>query len=194
MLEYETLSKDTIVPHLDALAQLRLGVYLDYPYLYRGTVENERSYLSKVSASEKGITVVAKVGDLIVGVATGMPFVDQPDAYKDVFIKRGEAIDDLFYFGEALVLPRYRGQGSGQKFVEFQEEWARSLGLKRATFCSVVRPSNHPLRPRNYNPGEPFWTRRGYSLLPDYVAQVPWKEVGEDAESLKTMQFWIGDL
>jgi GNAT superfamily N-acetyltransferase len=194
MLEYSNLTKDAVRAHVDAVAKLRLSIFQDYPYLYQGTIEYEREYLSKLSASEKGIIVAAKVGDMVVGVATGMPLADEHDVLKEPFKQHGTPIEDVFYFAESLILPRYRGQGAGHKFFDFREDWARSLGFKRATFCTVLRPDDHHLKPRDYKPLDPFWTRRGYSALASHVAQFPWKEIGEDEESPKPMQFWIGDL
>jgi GNAT superfamily N-acetyltransferase len=194
MLEYLNLTKDAVLAHIDAVAKLRLSIFQDYPYLYQGTIEYEREYLSKLSASEKGIIVAAKVGDMIVGVATGMPLADEHDAFKDVFKEHGTPIDDVFYFAESLILPRYRGQGAGHKFFDFREEWARSLGFKRATFCTVMRAHDHPMRPNTYRPLDQFWARRGYHVLDGYVAQFPWKDIRQEQETMKPMQFWIGGL
>jgi GNAT superfamily N-acetyltransferase len=194
MIEYAKQTRDAIVPHLDAVARLRLSIFQDYPYLYQGTLEYERDYLSKLSASNTGIIVTANVGTMIVGVSTGMALDDEHDAFKDVFKQHGTPTQDIFYFAESLILPRYRGQGAGHKFFEMREAWARSHGFKRASFCTVIRPENHPMRPRDYRQLDAFWTRRGYRLLDGYIAQFPWKEAHEEQETVKPMQFWIGDL
>ncbi len=194
MLEYATLTRSAVAGQLDAVARLRISIFQDYPYLYAGSLAYENEYLSKLAQSEKGVIVTARIGEMIVGAATGMPLDDEHDALKQCFRDRAMATDDIYYFAESLLLPRYRRQGAGHKFFDMREAWARELGYKKAVFCTVVRPDDHPARPRNYKPLDQFWTKRGYSVMAGYVAQFPWKEIGGHVESTKPMQFWIGDL
>ena len=48
-------------------------------------------------------------------------------------------------------------------FFDRREAQARSLGrFTHSAFCAVVRPPDHPLRPKDYVPLDAFWGRRGY--------------------------------
>ena len=65
---------------------------------------------------------------------------------------------------------------------------------KLQPFCGVQRPGDHPMRPADYRPLDPFWRARGYAPLPGVIARFSWKDLGEDSETLKPLQFWIRDL
>jgi GNAT superfamily N-acetyltransferase len=91
-------------------------------------------------------------------------------------------------------LPEYRGQGIGVRFFEQREAAARAHGYAQACFCAVVRPDDHPARPKNYAPLDGFWKMRGYEKRPDLTAQFSWRDIGERSESDKPMVFWMKTL
>ena len=92
-------------------------------------------------------------------------------------------------------LQAYRGHGIGVGFFNEREAHARSLGRFRyATFCGVVRPADHPRRPKDYAPLDAFRRRRGYEPIPGLIGQLSWQDLDEDTESAKPMQFWIKRL
>ncbi|WP_394701474.1 GNAT family N-acetyltransferase [uncultured Roseibium sp.] len=72
---------------------------------------------------------------------------------------------EVFYFAESVLDPDYRGRGIGHRFFDEREAHARSLGCSTAAFCAVIRPDDHPMRPEDYSPLDPFWTKRGYRKL-----------------------------
>ena len=186
----ETLTGEGLKSHLTNLARLRIEVFRDYPYLYDGDHDYERKYLSKLGASAGGIIVGAFDGDVAIGAATGAPLADQSPEILQPFVERGDALSQYFYFGESVLRGSYRGQGIGVRFFELREARARQLGIPHAVFCSVVRPVDHPRRPRTYVPLDDFWRHRGYAPLAGYTCRISWKEEGEAKETPKLMQFW----
>jgi hypothetical protein len=52
----------------------------------------------------------------------------------------------------------------------------------------------HPLRPVGYRPLDDFWQSQGYTKHPELQATFIWKEIGEPAESPKTLTFWLKNL
>ena len=94
----------------------------------------------------------------------------------------------------ASLLPQYRGQGVGVRFFEEREAAARRHGYPVTTFCSVVRPADHPARPKDYVPLDEFWKHRGYEKRPDLVSTFDWKDIGERHESEKPMVYWMKTL
>ncbi|HEX2878243.1 MAG TPA: hypothetical protein VHO25_01775, partial [Polyangiaceae bacterium] len=75
-----------------------------------------------------------------------------------------------------------------------REAAAQRLGYRYATFCAVDRPSNHPLRPKDYLPHDAFWQKRGYQKRLDIVTELGWLDLGEFEETKKPMTFWIKEL
>jgi GNAT superfamily N-acetyltransferase len=191
----EPLTGGAITAVLPALARLRIAVFRDWPYLYDGTIEYEERYLSKFASSDGSVVVVARDGDAIVGAATASPMVGHADEFAEPFAARGWEVARIFYLGESVLLPAYRGQGIGVAFFDHREAQARRLGgFERATFCAVVRPADHPLKPAGYVPLHAFWKKRGYRPLDGIVGQFAWRDVGEPEETEKPMQFWMKDL
>ena len=117
------------------------------------------------------------------------------DVYiREPFARAGIDPAAVFYFGESVLLPDYRGQGIGHAFFDHREAAARSWGASQASFCAVVRAEDHPARPAGFLPLDAFWTRRGYAPVPGLTGQFHWREHGEAADSSKVMQYWIRSL
>lgn len=179
---------------LDDVARLRIAVFRDWPYLYDGDAAYERRYLEPYRASPRAVIVGAFDGARLVGAATGSPLEDHKDDFAAAFAGTGLDLSTIFYCAESVLLPDYRGQGIGHRFFDLREDHARAHGFARCAFCGVVRPEDHPARPADYAPLDPFWRKRGYAPLPGVVARFSWKDLGDRDETLKPLQFWMRDL
>lgn len=193
-LTVRTLAGAELHAALDALARLRIAVFAAYPYLYDGTLAYEREYLAEFTAAPHAVLVAAFDGETIVGAATASPLTAQDEAIRAPFEASGRDPAAIFYFGESVLLPKYRGQGIGHQFFDQREQAARALGASHASFCAVVRPPDHPARPTGYVPLDTFWSKRGYAPVPGLIGELEWKEHGAAAESTKPMQFWMRAL
>jgi GNAT superfamily N-acetyltransferase len=195
----EPLTGEALKAALPALGALRIRVFRDWPYLYDGTAAYEQEYLSHFAAAEGALIVAARDGDRIVGVATAAPLAGHTAEFVPLFTARGLDPDRVFYCGESVLLPEYRGHGLGHAFFDAREAHARELrGAKgpytHATFCGVVRPADHPLRPAAYRPLDAFWEKRGYRKVDGLVGSYTWKDIDQDTETAKPMQFWMRPL
>lgn len=194
-MRIKTLCGEAIAPHIDDLARLRIEVFRAFPYLYDGDLAYERDYLNTYARSPESLFVLALDGDRVVGVATGVPMADETHDFKRPFVEAGWNPDEIFYFGESVLLPEYRGQGLGVRFFDEREAYARKLGRFRwCAFCAVERPADHPLRPAGYVPLNDFWAHRGYVHQPDLRTEYRWKDIGEVQESAKPMSFWLREI
>jgi len=187
------LTGDALADALPDVARLRIDVFRDWPYLYDGDADYERDYLRAYQAPG-AVVVAAMDGDRIVGAATGAPMADHAADFGAAFAGRPEALSDIFYCAESVLLPAYRGRGLGHAFFDAREDHARALGARWSAFCSVIRPADHPMRPAEYWPLDAFWRKRGYAPLPGVVAQFAWKDLGQATETEKTLQFWMKPL
>jgi GNAT superfamily N-acetyltransferase len=189
------LTGPVLASALPDLARLRITVFRDWPYLYDGTLDYEQGYMRKFAESPGSVIVAAFDDDRIVGAATASPMVGHADAFAEPFRARGYDVDHIFYFGESVLLREYRGQGIGHAFFDQREAHARGLGgYTHATFCAVVRSSDHPMKPANYVPLDAFWQRRGYTRMDGLVGSFSWRDIGDAGETAKPMQFWMKAL
>lgn len=195
MTHVRTFTGATIGPHLDDVARLRIAVFRAFPYLYDGDPGYEAGYLQTYSRSPESLFVLAFDGDRVVGASTGIPLTDETAAFQQPFVERGIDLRRVFYFGESVLLPEYRGQGLGHRFFDEREAYARRLGRFDTTaFCAVVRAADDPRRPAGYRPNDVFWTKRGYVRQPDMRCAIEWKEIGVAAPTVQQLAFWLRGL
>ena len=193
-LTLTTCQGQAIAPHLKALAQLRIRVFHDFPYLYDGNLAYEADYLGRYAANPASLFILAFDGDRLVGASTGQPLSDEVDEFKRPFEAAGIALDSVFYYGESVLLHDYRGQGIGKAFMAAREAHGAREGYATAAFCAVERPDEHPLRPENYRPLHGFWKSQGYQRRTELTTTFSWKDIGEQHESDKTLVFWLKAL
>ncbi len=194
-LRVETLTGPAAKAHVRELSRLRIAVFREFPYLYDGDEASEAAYLASYTDAHRAAVVVARDEERIVGAATALPLSEAQPEVRKPFEDAGSDLDDVFYFGESVLLPAYRGRGIGVRFFEHREAHARSFGgFRQATFCAVERAPDHPRRPAAYVPLDAFWRNRGYRPDPRHVCHLAWKEVGEAGETEKRMLFWVKDL
>lgn len=190
-LTIREISGTELAPWLDALGRLRIGVFREFPYLYDGTLEYERDYLGIYqNCSRSRIVLVTDADGRLIGATTCMPLADEAAEFQAPFRRAGLDVGEYLYFGESIVLPEWRGHGLGKEFFARREAHARRLGLCRTTFCAVDRAQDHPLRPAGYRPLDGFWNALGYTRQAGLQAVFPWKEIGEESESAKSLTFW----
>jgi GNAT superfamily N-acetyltransferase len=194
-LTFETLSGAALTARLAALAGLRIKVFRDWPYLYDGDAAYEARYLAAYAASPGALVVSASTAEgEAVGMATCQPGREAGERLRASWAAAGIDVDALCYFGESVLLTKYRGQGAGVRFFIEREAHARRLGLSLAAFCSVVRNENDPRRPQDYTPLDDFWRKRGYTPRPDISTVMQWREVGDTRETPHVLSFWIKKL
>ncbi len=191
-IEVRSLTGGAVDAALDDLARLRIDVFRDWPYLYDGDLDYERRYMASYRDSPGAVLVGAFDGDRLVGAATGTPMEDHADDFAEPFA--GRDLTRIFYCAESVLLPGYRGRGLGHAFFDAREAHARTLRRETSAFCAVIRPADHPARPAEYRPLDAFWRKRGYAPLAGAVARFTWKDVGVEAATGKSLQFWTKDL
>lgn len=177
--------------YLDAIAHLRMQVFQEFPYLYDGDLEYEKQYLETYFSCEESYLVICSEGSQVIGVTTSIPLKYEDQAFKKPFFDRGYHVDQFMYFGESILLSEYRGRGIGRTFFEYRERNARKMGYGNNCFCAVVRPDDHPMRPKQYRPHDDMWKRYGYHPVDGLIAQFSWKDLGLEAETKKELQFWL---
>jgi GNAT superfamily N-acetyltransferase len=194
-LQVRVLHGADMAPHLADVARLRIAVFREWPYLYDGDEAYEARYLETYLRTPDSVLVLAFDAGRIVGASTGLPLADEEAVFRAPFEARGIAVDDVFYCGESVLLPEYRGRGLGHRFFDEREAHARALGRFRWTaFAAVDRKNDDPRRPPGHRGNEAFWHKRGYERQPGMTMRLAWKELGEPRESGKPLTFRLRPL
>ena len=194
-LRIETCTGAALVPLVHALARLRVEVFRAWPYLYDGDAAYEAEYMRVYLDSPRAAIIVAWDGDAPVGASTCLPLADETEAVRAPFVAHGIDPSRVFYFGESVLLPAYRGTGAGVAFFARREAHARSWGtFDYAAFCGVRRDPDDPRRPAGAVPLDAFWRRRGFTPVPHITCTMHWREIGDTDETPHTLGFWMKSL
>jgi predicted amidohydrolase/GNAT superfamily N-acetyltransferase len=190
-MQFLTLRGRQIFTCLEELARLRIKIFSEFPYLYDGNLDYEMKYLQAYINSPRSLVYLVRDGNRAVGATTALPLADADPEFHAPFIKHGVPLEQVYYFGESVLLREYRGRGYSNRFFDEREAHARQYGFPITTFCSVVRDASHPARPKDYKPHDASWEKRGYRLVEGYTCTYPWKDIGQSRQTEKLMQFWI---
>lgn len=186
------LQGEQIDPWLDDLGRIRIEVFREFPYLYDGDLNYERRYLGRYRDAANALVVAAinSTGEMV-GATTCLPMSEEESEFRQPLVDAGLDVDGIFYLGESVLLPAWRGRGIGKMFFDRREAHARRLGYHTTCFCAVERAVDHPARPEDYRPLDGFWQSRGYRKHPGLQARFPWKELGAEEESEQVLTYWI---
>lgn len=176
--------------YFDDIACIRLTLFSEYPYLYKGKVAYEQEYLETYFKSPHTAILLVFDGDAVIGFSSAIPLAEESDEMKEPFIKKGLNLNDYLYIGEVMVYPAYQGKGILRKFLEFHETKARKEGYKYTVFMTVERPDNHPYKPDNYKSLDAVWKHFGYELIPSLQVHLAWTQVDTNRETDNTLAFW----
>lgn len=194
-ISVRTLVGEAIAPYVDDLARLRTQVFREWPYLYAGNVAYEAEYLQVYTRSKRSVVILAFDGAQVVGASTGLPLAEESEAFISPFAAGGFRPEIVFYCGESVLLPAYRGQGLGHRFFDEREAHARALGgFAWTAFCAVDRNPADPRRPHGHRDNDVFWRKRGYAPVAGMQVALPWPEVGADGDVAHTLSCWIRPL
>jgi GNAT superfamily N-acetyltransferase len=195
MIEICCHTGNEILLHLADLARLRIEVFRAWPYLYDGDIGYEEKYLTTYGRSAESLFVLAFDGNRVIGASTGIPLTDEVQSLQKPFVDKAIPLASVFYFGESVLLPAYRGRGLGHRFFDEREAYARRLGRFSITaFCAVERDANDPRRPGDYRGNDIFWSKRGYRKRIDMQATLDWKDLDAGVTTEKRLAFWMRPL
>lgn len=191
-LKIEVWDTNFIQDQLNSIAELRISVFRSFPYLYDGHLDYEKKYLQTYIQSPQSRMIAVKKQNELVGISSCIPLMDETDDVKAPFIQNGFDQNEIFYFGESILKPEFRGLGIGHLFFDEREKIAlKSNQFHTTCFCAVNRPVSHPLRPIDYKPLDEFWKMRGYEKNEMITSTFSWQDLGEMQETPKTMTYWF---
>lgn len=183
-----------IIPYITELAKLRINIFKTYPYLYDGDLNYEYNYLNTYVKCLESIIVLVLDHNKVVGASSAIPLVFETMEFQKPFLENNINIQEVFYFGESVLQPEYRGRGIYRHFFSERETAAKEYGSKLMAFAAIERPFDDTKKPKDYFPLNPVWKHFGYDKHPELCADFEWKEIGEKIQTPKPLIFWLKKL
>lgn len=197
-LIFKTVTGAALAPYIADLARLRMTVFREYPYLYEGSLAYETDYLTTYMASGQAmaILVIEPENHDVVGASTGIPMAAEEAAFRQPLAAVGLNDEAVFYFGESVLLPAYRGRGVYRQFFTRREQYVQQQNqagqaFTHQCFCAVERPVDHPLRPLDYQPLDAIWQHFGYRRVEGLSTRFDWQDIDQPETTAHPMQYWI---
>lgn len=186
-------------PYFEALVALKLLTFAPFPFLYHGSIETERAWFDTYLRSNQSFILLLEDQGHIVGACTGIGGKDEDENFRRPFIQRGLDPNNIFFYGESMILPAYRSLGYGQLFYEERESYALSLhGIDTLAACILHRPEDHPSTPKGFakrrQSYEAIWSGRGFRPEQGLTATASWCDQGHTIATTKTYQIWLKSL
>ena len=180
--------------YLNDIAEMRIVMFKEFPYLYDGSIEDERQYLEGYFKSETSTIILVFDGDEVVAFSSVISLADEMDEIKQPFIDKGLPLDEYAYIGEMMIKPEYRQQGLLYRLKEKQEAIIREHRYQNVIFMTVYRDQDHIARPHNYKDPAIVWRHFGYEILPNMRIEMPWQRVDTGKEEMNYLDVWYKKL
>ncbi|MDR3647154.1 MAG: GNAT family N-acetyltransferase [Candidatus Babeliales bacterium] len=176
------------------IADMRITLFKEFPYLYEGAYSYEEEYLQTYFNSDEANILLVLDKDKVVGFSSSIPLAEESQDLKAPFNEKELYIKDYFYIGEVMLQPAYRGRGILRKFLEFHENQALKNGYKYTVFMTVDRENNHPSKPKDYKSLDNIWKHFGYVILPELKISLDWPQVGTNIYTNNKLSIWLKDI
>ena len=193
-MESKILHGGDVRPYLEDIAQMRISMFREFPYLYAGYIEYEREYLENYFKSDTSTILLVFDEGEVVAFSSSILLADELDEIKRPFLDRNLPVEEYLYIGEMMIKPEYRGKGLLRKFFESQESYAKQNGYQHAVFMTVKRDKNHPARPIEYKEIDPIWRHFGYERMQGIFIAMPWQRVDTGKEEMNYLDVWYKDI
>lgn len=193
-LHVDTFTAQAIAQHTDSIVQLSNEIFKGHPYLYDGNDADYTKHLKSYATSKNAVVSIAFDGTKVIGVATGIPLSEAWGKYQEPFKNKGEDISKIYYLGELLLLPEYRGQGIGQQMVKEVEKYAKEKGFATITAQAIDEKSLKTPAPSDYYSMTNPLQKLGFKERPEINSVGHWTNVNETKESPHQMVYWTKSL
>ena len=172
------------------LAELRISIFREYPYLYDGDMEYEKHYLQKFSTGKDACIILAFFKQKVVGALSGLALSAEDESVYKVWLTFPE-FNHVYYLSEILIEKSFRKLGLGNQMFDLMHEWVSSHFYTFSVLATVIRPDNHSLRPTDYRTLDHFWQNKGYRQIPDKKCFLSLKEIDQEVDTQNELSFWM---
>ncbi len=194
----ELLTGKDLESILPFVAQQRIELFREYPYLYEGNLTEEMNYLEWFAKLPHTAMAVAYHDKQPVGFVSGTSFKDFDTHFKgscDVFLKADLKPEEYYYITEGIVVPEHRGNALALKLSALIEGYAKKIGFTKGCFVDESH-DKHPLKPANYYSLETAFKKAGYIKSPLSIKfnWVTRQVAGQARDQEHELYYWMKNI
>jgi GNAT superfamily N-acetyltransferase len=130
-----------MLPCMDDIYNLSIKAFRDSVYSYAGNLEYEKTYRKPYTMDPRGSLVIAQLHHKIVGALMGIPLKSDFDITREIakeFVKNKIDIEDIYYYGDIMVLPSCRHHGIASALQKFHDSLILKWGFKKSCLLTIV--------------------------------------------------------
>lgn len=196
--QFKLLYGPEIKDEINFIAQQRIDIFKEYPYLYEGNFETEIAYLMWFVEQRDSCAAIAYKDNNPVGFITGISFVAFENHFKgskDIFIKASLDPSAYYYFCEVIVKPEHRRNSIAKRLFALLEAHAKSQGYRAGCFVNESH-EDHPLKPADYKDLTSLFHALGYTKT-NLSIMFKWQTLAQNGkiEELEhILTYWLKDF
>ncbi|HLC06649.1 MAG TPA: GNAT family N-acetyltransferase [Candidatus Babeliales bacterium] len=195
----KVLTQDELKTLLPFVAQLRVNIFRNYPYLYDGNIAEEMDNLEKYAQHNNSALAIAYYNENPVGFLCGSDLIHYSvhfeNSVADLFKGVDLNIENYYYCADIIILPEHRGKYLAPQLFDAIENYAQQKGYTACCFITEHH-ENHPLKPRDHKSLVPLWNSLNYkkSALITYASWQTHQVDGTIKLEQHPLIFWLKNL
>jgi hypothetical protein len=199
MFELSTYSTQQIEPLLPLLQEWGEREFIHYPYLWVPAKEEIFEAYALLAREKNSLVAVVRNQGKIIGLAAGVPLdAGELQALFDEVQGQGFDPSQIFYMSLFLTAPEYRND---ERLVELifdkYVDFIRSIGRTQICYFDDPGRPDHPLKPENPLPIEPWGHVIGGFRRMNVNKQFVWPTLqldGSVKEEIHQLEFFVKDI
>jgi len=195
----KVLTPEQMKPLLPFVANLRVNIFRNYPYLYDGNIAEEMENLEKYAQHNNSALAIAYCNETPVGFLCGSDLmhysVHFENSIEDLFKSGNLHAKNYYYCADIIILPEHRGKYLAPQLFDAIENYAQQKGYTASCFITEHH-ENHPLKPHDHKSLVPLWNNLNYqkSALITYATWQTYQLDGTIKSEQHPLIFWLKTL
>jgi predicted GNAT superfamily acetyltransferase len=199
-MKFQVFKGNDIRPYINTVANFRIKIFREYPYLYDGNFEYEEKYLQGYASNPNSLLILVTENNETIGVATSLPLESDSDILSDVeklFLAQAYKPEDFYYLSEIMIKPGCRHRGIAKKIYQIRVNKALENGFKYLCFAAIIKSKDDPNKPESYFNPAPMWKAMGFVPHDSITIEYNWPTIQSNGNSIDKphkLKFWIKPL
>lgn len=193
VMEYKVYRDENTIEKFQFLAQIRLEEFVKFPYLYQGSMAEEKEYAKEYQVPG-AILITCSVAGEDIGVISGYPYQWNQGKSAEVeaeLATMGIAMDEIYYIGEVILIEKYRNRGIGKQLEKMLVDTIKK-DYQYALVITVERSLDDPDRPEGYHYKNGLREGTGFKRLKnEIIYHWPVKRKSGIREEENVVSVWV---